>query len=96
VDFRCPGQDTLFWKPEDILETPCPVCGYSVEFFKDDLTRKCPNCGYTFKNPKLDLGCTEWCPYADKCVAEIGKLPGGTDDAEQDPGEEPEGGIARC
>ncbi len=73
MDFRCPGQDTLFWKPEDIFETPCPVCDYSVEFFKDDVTRKCPNCGYKFKNPRLDLGCAEWCPYADKCMAVMGK-----------------------
>lgn len=67
ADTICPGQNTLFWKPEDIFETPCPVCGYSVEFFKDDVSRKCGNCGYRFPNPRLDMGCLEWCPYADKC-----------------------------
>lgn len=87
---RCPGQDMLYWKPEDIFETPCPVCDYSVEFFKDDVTRKCPNCGYKFKNPRLDLGCAEWCPYADKCFAEMGRLlPGsrqGTAETEDEDG----------
>jgi len=67
---RCPGQDTRQWKPKDIFEAPCPACGRRVEFFKDDTSRKCPRCGYTFRNPKLDLGCAEWCPYADKCLAE--------------------------
>ena len=41
ADTVCPGQNTLFWKPEDIFEVSCPVCGASVEFFKDDVSRKC-------------------------------------------------------
>jgi endogenous inhibitor of DNA gyrase (YacG/DUF329 family) len=78
MDVICPGQNTLFWKPEDIFETPCPVCGETVEFFKDDASRKCPSCGFRFPNPRLDLGCMEWCPYADKCAAAMaeGKSPG--------------------
>lgn len=71
-DSQCPGQNTLFWKPEDIFQTPCPVCDYLVEFFKDDASRKCPECGYRFNNPRLDLGCAQWCPFADRCSAVLG------------------------
>jgi hypothetical protein len=76
VDTICPGQNTLFWKPEDIFEAPCPVCDATVEFFKDDVSRKCPKCGFRFPNPRLDMGCLEWCPYADKCAAALAE--GGT------------------
>ena len=78
MDVICPGQNTLFWKPEDVFETECPVCGGVVEFFKDDASRKCPQCGFRFPNPRLDLGCMEWCPYADRCAAAMaeGKSPG--------------------
>ncbi len=65
---KCPGQDTRYWKPEDIFELPCPVCNTAVEFLKTDRRRKCPNCGYTFRNPRLDLGCARWCPYAELCL----------------------------
>lgn len=93
MDFKCPGQNTLFWKPEDIFETPCPVCDHPVEFFRDDVTRKCPNCGYEFKNPKLDLGCAEWCPFADKCMAAMGKeLPGQEESGPEGSDEAPTGG----
>ncbi len=67
--FKCPGQDARFWKPEDIFDAVCPHCGASVEFFKDDRKRKCPSCKNPMVNPKLDLGCLEWCQYADKCQA---------------------------
>jgi len=77
---KCPGQDTRFWKPGDIFEVPCPVCGHLVEFFKDEGVRKCPNCGYKFKNPKIDLSCLEWCPYAKQC---LGSLPEGKEQMEQ-------------
>jgi hypothetical protein len=36
--------------------------------FKDDVWRWCPHCRYKFKNPRLDLGCAEWCPYAASCL----------------------------
>jgi HD superfamily phosphodiesterase len=39
-----------------------------VEFFKDDSTRKCLACGNRFANPKLDLGCAAYCPYAAQCL----------------------------
>ncbi len=69
---RCPGQDIRFWKPEDIFEVKCPGCGKGVEFFKDEPRMKCRNCGRVVANPKLDLGCTEWCKYAAQCAASTG------------------------
>jgi hypothetical protein len=74
---KCPGQDFRFWRSEDIYEVPCPACEKPVEFFKNDVLRKCGNCGYQFPNPKLDIGCAEWCPHADKCIAvQHGMIPG--------------------
>ena len=65
---KCPGQDQRFWKPEDIFEVKCPGCGRSVEFFKDEPKMKCRNCGQMVANPKIDLGCAEWCQYAQQCL----------------------------
>jgi CRISPR/Cas system-associated endonuclease Cas3-HD len=65
---RCPGQDQRFWKPEDIFDVKCPGCGKTVEFFKDEPKLICRNCGKTVTNPKIDLGCAEWCQYADQCL----------------------------
>ncbi len=65
---RCPGRDTRYLKPDDVYDIACPACGGKVEFFKDDRFRKCLSCGTRFKNPKIDLGCAKWCPYADECV----------------------------
>jgi len=61
---KCPGQDTLYWKPGAIFDAKCPECGHKVEFFKDDTTRKCPNCGHRFINPKMDFGCASYCQFA--------------------------------
>ena len=65
---RCPGQDTRFWKPEDIFDVVCPGCGAKVEFFKDDPKRKCIKCGVEIRNPNIRLGCAEWCEYATECT----------------------------
>ena len=65
---RCPGQDQRFWKPEDIFEVKCPGCARPIEFFKDEPKLKCRNCGRVVVNPKIDLGCAEWCQYAEQCV----------------------------
>ncbi|MHC4624249.1 MAG: HD domain-containing protein [Planctomycetota bacterium] len=65
---RCPGQDQRFWKPGDIFEVKCPTCGQTVEFFKDEPKLKCRNCGQEVANPKIDLGCAEWCQYAEQCL----------------------------
>ncbi len=65
---RCPGQDQRFWKPEDIFEINCPGCGTAIEFWKDEPKLKCLKCGELIVNPKLDLGCAEWCKYAKECL----------------------------
>jgi putative nucleotidyltransferase with HDIG domain len=65
---RCPGQDQRFWKPEDIFDVRCPGCGGTVEFFKDEPKLKCRECGRLVANPKIDLGCAEWCQYAEQCL----------------------------
>ena len=53
---KCPGQDTQFWRPDDIFEVFCGQCGYSVEFFKTDISRICPGCGTIIRNPRQYLG----------------------------------------
>ncbi len=70
---KCPGQDTRHWKPDDIFSLECPKCGTEIEFFKDDTRRRCAWCGHLFYNPKIEMGCAEWCQYADKCVPELVK-----------------------
>ena len=65
---RCPGQDQRFWKPGDVFEVQCPNCRQAVEFFKDEPKLKCHKCGQTVNNPKIDLGCTQWCQYAEQCL----------------------------
>jgi DNA-directed RNA polymerase subunit RPC12/RpoP len=69
---KCPGQETQFWTAEAIYEVPCPQCGKSVEFYKDDTTRICQGCGHRFVNPKLDFGCASYCQFAEQC---LGSLP---------------------
>ena len=64
----CPGQDTRFWKPGDIFEATCGKCGRPVEFFKDDSSRRCPGCGQKVQNPKISLGCAQWCEHAKDCL----------------------------
>ncbi|MCP4746669.1 MAG: phosphohydrolase [Desulfobacteraceae bacterium] len=68
---KCPGQDTQFWTQEAIYEAACPKCGGSVEFFKDDTTRKCHSCKHRFVNPKLDFGCAAYCAYAEQCLGDL-------------------------
>lgn len=64
---KCPGQDPMFWKPDDVFEISCPKCAFGVEFFKFDVKRRC-RCGHEIVNPKIDFGCAEWCPYGDNCI----------------------------
>ena len=68
---KCPGQDSRYWKPTSIFEAKCPKCGTTVEFFKDDTTRKCGNCGHKFVNPKMDFGCAAYCKFAEECVGQL-------------------------
>lgn len=65
---RCPGQDQRYWKPGDVFEVKCPDCGQSIEFFKDEPKLKCRKCAKMVTNPKIDLGCAEWCQYASQCI----------------------------
>ena len=69
-DISCPGQNTMFWKPDDIFDVRCPSCDRPVEFWKDDSKRTC-ECCHRFLNPKRDLGCLEYCKYAEQCMPEM-------------------------
>ena len=73
----CPGQDTRYWRPGDIFEVNCGGCGNPVEFFKDDSSRRCSKCGRRIINPKLSLGCAQWCEHARECLGfDPGSAPG--------------------
>lgn len=69
---KCPGQDMKYWKANAIFDAQCPKCNTSVEFYKDDTSRRCGNCGHRFVNPKMDFGCASYCQYAEQC---LGALP---------------------
>ncbi len=64
----CPGQDPRYWKPEDVFEISCGQCGGGVEFFKDEAARRCPRCGTRIRNPRIALGCAQWCAHAAACL----------------------------
>jgi HD superfamily phosphohydrolase YqeK len=68
---KCPGQDTRYWGPDAVIETTCPSCGNSMEFFKDESTRTCKKCGRKVINPKMDFGCASYCPYASQCLGDL-------------------------
>ena len=68
---KCPGQDTQYWNEGAIFDATCPQCGRSVEFFKDDTTRKCHHCGHRFVNPRMDFGCAAYCAYAEQCLGDL-------------------------
>lgn len=68
---RCPGQDSRYWEPGAIFEEKCPQCGHTVEFFKDESSRKCKNCGHKFVNPKMDFGCASYCKFAEQCLGDL-------------------------
>ncbi len=64
----CPGQDTRFWQPGDIFNSRCGNCGNVLEFFKDDASQRCKKCGTKVQNPKLNMGCAQWCEHAKECL----------------------------
>ncbi len=57
-----------YWKPEDICTIACPHCGAEIEFWKDEPVRQCRGCNKEVRNPKMDMGCAEWCKQASKCL----------------------------
>lgn len=73
ISSKCPGQDTRYWKAEDIHEQECPYCGAAIEFWKTDLRVRCPNCQKKVVNPRFNLGCASWCSYAAQCLGETVK-----------------------
>jgi Zn finger protein HypA/HybF involved in hydrogenase expression len=70
---KCPGQDQRFWKPEDIFDVVCPHCNAEMEFWKDEPLLPCPKCKKDVGNPKIDLGCAEWCKYGPECIGILPK-----------------------
>ena len=71
IPMKCPGQDTQQWKPGDIFDVPCPGCGTTVEFFKDESSRTCKSCGTKIANPRIDFGCARYCAFAEQCLKEL-------------------------
>ena len=67
----CPGQDSRYWGPGAIFEAACPQCGNSLEFFKDESSRRCKNCGFKAMNPRLDFGCATSCRFAEQCLGDL-------------------------
>ncbi|MBM4235245.1 MAG: hypothetical protein FJ152_02100 [Firmicutes bacterium] len=65
---KCPGQDMRYWTAEDVYEEKCPQCGAMIEFFKTDIRLRCPNCKTRVANPRFDMGCAQWCSYAEQCL----------------------------
>lgn len=82
----CPGQDTRYWRPGDIFDIACGACGTAVEFFKDDARRRCPSCGAVVQNPKITLGCAQWCEHAKACLGYDPKALDGDDVGEANEG----------
>lgn len=70
---KCPGQDRRYWQPEDIFEEKCPNCGNILEFWKTDIRVRCEKCRRLVSNPRFDLGCAEWCVYAEYCLGDVAK-----------------------
>lgn len=65
---KCPGQDTRYWKPDDVSDVECGGCGRMLEFFKTDGARRCPQCGTRVVNPEVSMGCAQWCEHAADCL----------------------------
>ena len=80
---KCPGQDPRFLKPRDIAEAACPSCGRTVEFWPDEAVRRCPECGRRTANPRLNLGCLEWCAHAEACLERIRSSGAGLEEARE-------------
>jgi len=77
---KCPGQDMQYWTDGAIFDIECPKCGESVEFYKDDTSRKCGHCDHRFVNPKMDFGCAAYCQFAEQCLGTLPEEFKGTQD----------------
>ncbi len=67
---QCPGMNPSSWRPSDINEHHCE-CGFSLEFWKDDIKRNCPKCGKLMINPNLGNLCLSWCDQAAECIGNM-------------------------
>lgn len=76
---KCPGQDTRYWKFEDIKDVDCPNCGKPLEFLKTDIKLRCPQCQKIVTNPNFNLECAAWCSFAEQCIGDIAKGLGAPD-----------------
>jgi hypothetical protein len=54
-----------------VYDVACAKCGNSIEFFKDEPTRRCKKCGHKMVNPKMDFGCASYCKYAEQCLGDL-------------------------
>ncbi len=68
IGTKCPGQDMRYWTAEDVYEEKCPQCGEMIEFFKTDIRLRCRNCKTRVANPRFNMGCAQWCAYAEQCL----------------------------
>ena len=73
IGTKCPGQDMRYWTADDAHEQECPQCGEMVEFFKTDIRLRCPNCKTRIANDSFNMGCAEWCAYAEQCLGPAAK-----------------------
>lgn len=64
----CPGQSSRTWKPEDICEVRCAICGNELEFFKDEVSLVCSKCKNRVQNPIFNISCAQWCKQAKFCL----------------------------
>ncbi|MGK5091853.1 hypothetical protein WDW89_07510 [Deltaproteobacteria bacterium TL4] len=71
MQHRCPGQDMRNWTADAIFEVSCPNCREEIEFWKDEPLHYCHGCGSEVRNPRIDMGCADWCKSAQKCVGVI-------------------------
>ncbi len=53
---KCPRQEQRAWTPDDTVEVKCSGCGQTMEFFKDEQSRKCRQCGQKVVNPERKEG----------------------------------------
>ncbi len=68
IGTKCPGQDMRYWTADDVYEEECPQCGELIEFFKTDIRLRCRNCKTRVANPRFNMGCAQWCAYAEQCL----------------------------